>query len=81
MKMSDVLTLVIIFGAIGYGAYGTFTGTGLGGWLNHAQYATFGFYYGKLSIMLILCIVGMLAAIIIFIWRKVSGSRDDGERL
>lgn len=81
MKMSDVLTFLIIFGAIGYGAYGTFTGTGLGGWLNHAQQAIFGFYYWKLSIILILCIVGMLAAIIIFIWRKVSGSRDGGERL
>lgn len=78
MKMSghDVLTLLILFVSGGYGLYGSVTGTGLGGWINHIQQTIFGFYYWKLSVILSWCLVGVLAAIVIFVRNKVSGSRD-----
>lgn len=82
MKMSgkDVVTLLIVFGGGGYAVYGSETGTGLGGWLNYAQQAIFGVYDVSLSLILFLGLVGALAAIAIFAWDKVSGSRDGGEQ-
>ena len=80
MSRKDVVTLLIILGGGGYGVYGSMTGTGLGGWLNYAQQAIFGEYYVVLSVVLAVCVVGVLAVIAEFAWNRVSGSQDGFEQ-
>ena len=80
MSRKDVIFLLFVVGAGGYGIYGSMTGTGLGGWLNYAQQAIFGEYSTKLSVVLAVGLVGVLAVIAEFAWNRVSGSQDGFEQ-
>lgn len=82
MKMSgkDLATLLILVGVGGYSFYGVVTETGPIAWLNHAQQAMFGVYYWKFSMLLLFCLVGVLALMVGFVWRMVTGAPDGDEQ-
>ncbi len=73
MSRRDVIFLLFVVGAGGYGFYGVMTGTGLGGWLNYAQEAIFGWSSTKVSVVLVVCLLGVLAVIAEFAWIMASG--------
>ncbi len=80
MSGRDVVFLLIVVGAGGYGFYGSMTETGLGGWLNYVQQAIFGEYLVKASVILAVGLVGVLAVLAEFAWNRVSGSRNGFEQ-